>query len=200
MLEIQVLTWDRHKNMAALSGVKPVNRIPIPPPSIVGFPTTIQILMNDKKKPAHVHAYYCYLDSQTSISFFWVIFFIPANRKHASVFPILSRNCSTSSQQDYETEDTEYDTKQKVLRASLPFVHQHGWTSKALVAGTLFEFYCLWRGTRDNCKAQILTQNLRFICDKHYNAITFVWYIYRNVFLLNNDNGLSSIWLTHLKT
>lgn len=47
----------------------------------------------------------------------------------------MSRKCSSSSQQDYETEDTEYDTRQKVLRSSLPFVHQHGWTSNALVAG-----------------------------------------------------------------
>lgn len=45
-----------HKNVAALSEVKPVNRIPIPPPSIVGFPTTIQILMNDKKKK-NLHMY-----------------------------------------------------------------------------------------------------------------------------------------------
>ena len=70
----------------------------------------------------------------------WIIYFIPATRKHAPTFPILSRNCSTSSQQDYETEDTEYDIRQKILRASLPFVHQHGWTSKALVAGTLLNF------------------------------------------------------------
>lgn len=36
-----------------------------------------------------------------------------------------------------ETEE-EYQTKQAVLKASLPFVHQYGWTKKAIVAGLLF--------------------------------------------------------------
>lgn len=35
-----------------------------------------------------------------------------------------------------ETEE-EYQTKQAVLKASLPFVHQYGWTKKAIVAGLL---------------------------------------------------------------
>jgi ubiquinone biosynthesis protein COQ9 len=33
-----------------------------------------------------------------------------------------------------ETEE-EFQTKQAILKASLPFVHQHGWTKKAIVAG-----------------------------------------------------------------
>lgn len=36
-----------------------------------------------------------------------------------------------------ETEE-EYQTKQAVLKASLPFVHQYGLTKKAIVAGLLF--------------------------------------------------------------
>lgn len=35
-----------------------------------------------------------------------------------------------------ETEE-EYQTKQAVLKAALPFVHQYGWTKKAIVAGLL---------------------------------------------------------------
>ncbi|XP_076470066.1 ubiquinone biosynthesis protein COQ9, mitochondrial-like isoform X2 [Babylonia areolata] len=38
-------------------------------------------------------------------------------------------------------EQEEYDTRQRILQASLPFVHQHGWTRKALAAGAETEGY-----------------------------------------------------------
>lgn len=37
-----------------------------------------------------------------------------------------------------EESEEEFQTKQAVLKASLPFVHQYGWTKKAIVAGLLF--------------------------------------------------------------
>lgn len=45
-----------------------------------------------------------------------------------------------------ETEE-EYQTKQAVLKASLPFVHQYGWTKKAIVAGSLFAINSWLRNT-----------------------------------------------------
>lgn len=45
-----------------------------------------------------------------------------------------------------ETEE-EYQTKQAVLKASLPFVHQYGWTKKAIVAGLLFSINSWLRNT-----------------------------------------------------
>lgn len=45
-----------------------------------------------------------------------------------------------------ETEE-EYQTKQAVLKASLPFVHQYGWTKKAIVAGLLFAINSWLRNT-----------------------------------------------------
>ena len=38
------------------------------------------------------------------------------------------------SENSEETEE-EYQTKQRILAASLPYVHQHGWTHKAIAAG-----------------------------------------------------------------
>ena len=49
-LEIQVLSWDRQKNMAGLNrliGSQP------PPPLVTGSPTAIHICTNDMKKPQH---------------------------------------------------------------------------------------------------------------------------------------------------
>ena len=34
-----------------------------------------------------------------------------------------------------EESEEEFQTKQAILKASLPFVHQYGWTKKAIVAG-----------------------------------------------------------------
>ncbi|WAR12436.1 COQ9-like protein [Mya arenaria] len=38
-----------------------------------------------------------------------------------------------------EGEETEYETKLRILKSSLPFVHQHGWTSNALAQGAEME-------------------------------------------------------------
>jgi hypothetical protein len=44
-LEIQVLAWDRHTNVA---GDKPTNITPILPLFITGSPTTMHISINNK--------------------------------------------------------------------------------------------------------------------------------------------------------
>lgn len=74
----------------------------------------------------------------TNILVIWILFYLfSVNGQNIRLTQIVSRNCSTSDQSNSETstEDTEYETKERILRASLPFVYQHGWTNKAITSG-----------------------------------------------------------------
>ena len=84
-LEVQILVWDRHKNVEDLNrlmGLQPfpvvdLNRLLEPNPSllITGSRTAIHILTNDKKKPAQ----YMFI-SWILISFPGLVYFILSER------------------------------------------------------------------------------------------------------------------------
>ena len=44
---------------------------------------------------------------------------------------------SRHSEERYDDDETEYETKQRILSASLPFVHSQGWTHSAIAKGKL---------------------------------------------------------------
>jgi ubiquinone biosynthesis protein COQ9 len=54
------------------------------------------------------------------------------NRRHSSD---TTQEESSASSEENSTSENEDKIKDKILRASLPFVHEHGWTKHAISEG-----------------------------------------------------------------